>query len=171
MRDALCIVGLDEFVSQLPQGLDTLVGPGGIRLSSGQRQRLGIARALVVRPSMLILDEATAALDAASAADLLGKLIRNLPGTTIFSVARRIGESGPNDLIAVIDRGVIVESGTHQELMRQPDSRYRKLYDLQYGLIEPDALAGDAPASSANGADDPPASPDDSAAPDERGQA
>ena len=133
LYEALKVVGLDGFVGQLTQGLETPVGPGGIRLSAGQRQRMGIARALVVKPKILILDESTAALDPASAAEVLDAVFSHLPDTTILTVARRLGVARETDLIAVIENGKIVESGTHDELMAIEDGHYRGLFELQYG--------------------------------------
>ena len=135
LREVLAVVGLDELVNGLEKGLDTRVGPGGIRLSAGQRQRLGVARALVCRPRMLILDEATAALDAASAAELTDAIFQYLPDTTVLTVARRLGEASENAQIVVLKNGRILESGTHDELLERR-GEYRRLYEVQYGPLE-----------------------------------
>ncbi|GHF39814.1 ABC transporter ATP-binding protein [Streptomyces griseosporeus] len=115
LRDANAL----EFVDRLPQGLDTLVGEHGARLSGGQRQRLAIARALIRDPKVLILDEATSALDTRSEALVQQALARLLRGRTTFVVAHRLSTVRGADRIAVMGDGRILETGTHDELLRR----------------------------------------------------
>ena len=120
-----------EFIVDLPQGYDTLVGERGQRLSGGQRQRLTIARALLRNPPILVLDEATSALDAESellVRDALAKLLLN---RTAFVIAHRLSTIRRADAIIVIEGGQVVESGRHEELLARPDSSYAKLYATQ----------------------------------------
>ncbi|MGV9273137.1 ABC transporter ATP-binding protein [Streptomyces griseosporeus] len=115
LRDANAL----EFVDRLPQGLDTLVGEHGARLSGGQRQRLAIARALIRDPKVLILDEATSALDTRSEALVQQALARLLRGRTTFVVAHRLSTVRGADRIVVMGDGRILETGTHDELLRR----------------------------------------------------
>ncbi|MEV0981456.1 ABC transporter ATP-binding protein [Streptomyces sp. NPDC049915] len=115
LRDANAL----EFVDRLPQGLDTLVGEHGARLSGGQRQRLAIARALIRDPKVLILDEATSALDTRSEALVQQALARLLRGRTTFMVAHRLSTVRGADRIVVMGEGRILETGTHEELLRR----------------------------------------------------
>ncbi|WP_406121428.1 ABC transporter ATP-binding protein/permease [Streptomyces canus] len=119
VRTALRDANALEFVDRLPQGLDTLVGERGARLSGGQRQRLAIARALIRDPRVLVLDEATSALDTRSEALVQQALARLLHGRTTFVVAHRLSTVRGADRIVVMGEGRILETGTHEELLRR----------------------------------------------------
>lgn len=120
-----------EFIMEQAGGYDTVVGDRGSSLSGGQKQRIAIARALIMNPSILILDEAASALDTESEA-LVQKAIDNLHGEmTILVVAHRLSTVKKADRIFVLERGAIVESGTRQELLSK-DGRFRKLYEMQF---------------------------------------
>ncbi len=120
-----------EFVQQLPQGYETLVGERGVKLSGGQRQRIAIARAILKDPAVLILDEATSSLDTESERlieDALGKL---LVGRTTLIIAHRLSTVRRADRLLVVDRGRIVEEGTHGELLER-GGLYARLYQTQF---------------------------------------
>ncbi len=113
------LAGADIFIRQLPQGYDTMIGERGVRLSGGQKQRLAIARALVRRAPILVLDEATAALDSASEAEVQESIDRLGAGHTLVTVAHRLGTLRHCDRILVVDAGRIVEQGTFAGLLAQ----------------------------------------------------
>ena len=124
-----------EFVMDLPDGVDTLVGERGARISGGQKQRLAIARALIRNPRILILDEATSALDSQSEKEIQGALEALMVNRTTFVVAHRLSTVQKADRILVLDRGILVESGRHSELAHA-GGLYQKLYEAQVFIDE-----------------------------------
>jgi ABC-type multidrug transport system fused ATPase/permease subunit len=117
VRRAAVLAGAHDFVSELPLGYGTMVGERGASLSGGQRQRINIARALLSDPKVLILDEATSALDTESERAIQRNLETVLKERTTLVIAHRLSTVRNADKIIVMDRGVIVEQGTHEELM------------------------------------------------------
>jgi ATP-binding cassette, subfamily B, bacterial len=122
---------LDDLIRSLPDGLDTVVGERGYRLSGGERQRLTIARLLLARPRVVILDEATAHLDSTSEAAVQAALSEALAGRTAVVIAHRLSTVRAADLILVVEDGRIVERGTHAELLAA-GGRYEELYRTQF---------------------------------------
>jgi ATP-binding cassette subfamily B protein/subfamily B ATP-binding cassette protein MsbA len=133
-----------EFVEQLPQGFDTFIGERGVKLSGGQRQRLAIARAILADPRILILDEATSNLDSESERLIQHSLRRLLTGRTAFVIAHRLSTIAHADLILVLDKGRIVERGTHQELLDH-GGLYQRMIVLQTEDIGPTPEPADSP--------------------------
>jgi len=119
-----------EFIQQLPDGYDTVVGERGITLSGGQRQRVAIARALLLNPRILILDDSTSSVDTQTELQIQRALINLMHGRTTFVIAHRLSTVHRADLILVMDDGQIVEQGTHMELLAQ-GGLYREIYALQ----------------------------------------
>jgi len=140
IEDAARIAFAHDFIQELPQGYDTVVGERGIFLSGGQRQRLAIARAVLVNAPVLILDEATSALDAESerlVQRAIGNLVRD---RTTLVIAHRLSTVRRADAIVVMEAGRIIEMGTHSELLAK-GGQYRKLYELQFA-DEEEVLVG-----------------------------
>ena len=117
VEEAARAAAAHDFITALPQGYDTVLGPGGARLSGGQRQRISLARALLRNPRVLLLDEATSALDTASEAAVQGALATLRAGRTTLVVAHRLSTVRDADLIVVMEAGRVAESGTHEELL------------------------------------------------------
>ena len=124
----------DEFIEKFPKKYNQKVGERGIKLSSGQRQRIAIARAVLRDPKILILDEPTSALDAKSEMFISESLEKLMHGRTTFTIAHRLSTVRHAQMILVLAKGKIVERGTHEELMAIEKGVYRKLYELQIGL-------------------------------------
>jgi subfamily B ATP-binding cassette protein HlyB/CyaB len=131
--EAAELAGAHDFILELPEGYDTVVGERGSSLSGGQRQRVAIARALIADPRILILDEATSALDYESERAIQQNMKRIAAGRTVFVIAHRLSTVRQADRIITIERGRIVEDGNHEDLIRS-NGRYAKLHYLQAGI-------------------------------------
>jgi subfamily B ATP-binding cassette protein HlyB/CyaB len=129
------LAGAHEFILELPEGYDTIVGERGDSLSGGQRQRIGIARALITDPRILVFDEATSALDYESERIIQGNMGEIAKGRTVVIVAHRLSTVRRADRIITIERGRLVEDGTHEELIKT-GGRYALLHRIQAGIHE-----------------------------------
>ncbi|TJY41827.1 ABC transporter ATP-binding protein [Cohnella pontilimi] len=132
VRDAARMAQADEFIASFPEGYDTLLGQGGVNLSGGQKQRLSIARALVRRPEILILDDSTSAVDTATESRIKEAIRQYARGMTCLIIAQRITSVMDADKIVVLDNGEIVGVGRHEELM-QSCVAYQEIYRSQIG--------------------------------------
>ena len=119
-----------DFIMALPDKFDTVLDQGGTNVSGGQKQRLCIARAMLRRPAILILDDSTSAVDSATEAAIRESFAQNLAGTTVILIAQRISSVRYADQILVLDDGTIVGQGTHDELM-ETNEVYQEIYNSQ----------------------------------------
>jgi ABC-type multidrug transport system fused ATPase/permease subunit len=131
VREAARVACAQEFIEKLPQGYDTLLGERGTKLSSGQRQRLSIARAVLKDAPILVLDEPTASLDAETEMQVLGNLARWGRGRAIFLITHRLSTIRRAGQILYLADGRVVEIGSHEELVAREDSAYRRLVELE----------------------------------------
>jgi subfamily B ATP-binding cassette protein HlyB/CyaB len=133
VMQAAQLAGAHEFILELPEGYDTMVGEHGSSLSGGQRQRIAIARALIGNPRILIFDEATSALDYESERIIQNNMRAICQGRTVIIIAHRLSAVRDANRIVVMERGQIVESGTHAVLLQNPQGQYAALHRLQQG--------------------------------------
>ncbi|MGM0443992.1 MAG: ABC transporter ATP-binding protein [Fibrobacterota bacterium] len=131
VRTVIRAANAEDFIRDLPEGVNTVIGENGVTLSGGQRQRLAIARALYIDPEILILDEATSALDTESERVVQKAVDRLIQDRTTFVVAHRLSTIQRADRIIVLENGQITETGTHRELLAR-NGRYRGLYNIQF---------------------------------------
>jgi ATP-binding cassette subfamily B protein len=126
-----------EFILRLPQGYDSMVGERGQGLSGGERQRISIARALLIDPKILILDEATSSVDSETEKEIQRALENLVKGRTTIAIAHRLSTLQKADRLVVLDRGVVVEEGGHDELMER-EGAYFRLYQAQARNVDTD---------------------------------
>lgn len=120
-----------DFIMELPDGYDTMLGERGMGLSGGQKQRISIARAILINPSILILDDATSAVDMETEFKIQKALKEVMTGRTTFIIAHRISSLKHADEILVLEDGKIVERGVHEDLLKN-NGPYQRIYDIQY---------------------------------------
>ena len=132
--NAARLAGAHEFILELPEGYDTIVGEHGATLSGGQRQRIAIARALITNPRILIFDEATSALDYESERIIQNNMKAICRERTVLIIAHRLSAVRDAHRILVLDRGQVVEQGTHAELLAHEAGHYSRLHRLQMGV-------------------------------------
>ena len=140
VMEAAALAGAHEFITGLPEGYNTMIGERGASLSGGQRQRIAIARALATNPRILIFDEATSALDYESEAAIQANMRRICSGRTVLLIAHRLSTLRIANRIVAVEKGVIVEDGTHQSLLRA-GGRYATLWGLQTADFAPEVEA------------------------------
>ena len=141
VMNAAKLAGAHDFILELPEGYDTLVGERGSSLSGGQKQRIAIARALITNPRILIFDEATSALDYESERMVQNSMAEIANGRTVFIIAHRLSTLRRTDRIITLERGRLIEDGTHEDLLRS-GGRYAALHRMQAGIREVTAAEG-----------------------------
>lgn len=139
--EAARLAGAHDFIVNLPDGYHTRVGFGFTELSGGERQRVSVARAILKNPKILILDEATAAMDTATERRIQDALSRLIVGKTTIMIAHRLSTLRDADRLIVIEHGRVAESGTHRELLAKPDGVYHRLYTLQLQALRSAGIA------------------------------
>jgi ABC-type multidrug transport system fused ATPase/permease subunit len=122
-----------NFITELPDGYNTLVGERGVKLSGGQRQRVAIARAILKAAPILVLDEATSSLDSESESAIQKALAKLMEGKTVIAIAHRLSTIRAMDRIIVIESGAVVEDGAHDELLKNEHGTYARLWNHQAG--------------------------------------
>ncbi len=132
MVEAAKMANAHNFITEMPQGYNTIIGERGVKISGGQRQRLTIARALLKNPEIMIFDEATSALDNESEILVQEAIERLMKNRTTFVIAHRLSTIRNATSILVIDKGRIIQQGTHEQLIMQGNGLYKKLYDMQF---------------------------------------
>ena len=135
IKEAAAIAHADQFIEGFPKKYEQVVGERGVKLSVGQKQRIAIARAILRNPKILILDEPTSALDSETEKYVTEALDRVMEGRTTFVIAHRLSTVRKADKILVLEGGKIIESGTHDELIKIKDGNYRRRYELHVGLV------------------------------------
>ena len=136
MRRAAAIACVDEAISTFPQGYDTIVGERGVTLSGGQKQRAAIARTLTRKTPILVFDDSLSAVDAQTDVLIRTRLRERMKDSTVILISHRITTLMEADQIMVMDKGRVTQLGSHEELMKQEDGMYRRIYDLQMSLKE-----------------------------------
>ncbi|MEP5758235.1 MAG: ATP-binding cassette domain-containing protein, partial [Litoreibacter sp.] len=130
VEEAAKAAKIHDFIMSLPDAYQTTVGERGLKLSGGEKQRVGIARTLLKNPPILLLDEATSALDTETESDILHELKAMGEGRTVITIAHRLSTIAHADRIVVLEKGVIVEEGSHEELLAR-EARYAALWNMQ----------------------------------------